>query len=65
MTATYTWDVSSTLDGYGSYGPDGDWGGYWGKRGPEFVDHLRSQFEHEIRTFDRHTQLLVYRPTLH
>jgi riboflavin biosynthesis pyrimidine reductase len=24
MTATYTWDVFSTLDGYGSFGPEGD-----------------------------------------
>ncbi|WP_219463324.1 dihydrofolate reductase family protein [Nonomuraea rhizosphaerae] len=39
MTATYTWDVYSTLDGYGSYGGDGDWGGYWGKQGPEFLDY--------------------------
>jgi dihydrofolate reductase len=39
MAATYTWDVFSTLDGYGSYGPDGDWGGYWGKQGPEFLDN--------------------------
>jgi dihydrofolate reductase len=38
MTATYTFDVFSTLDGYGSYGPGGDWGGYWGKHGPEFLD---------------------------
>ena len=38
MTALYTFDVFSTLDGYGSYGPDGDWGGYWGKQGPEFLD---------------------------
>ena len=38
MTATYTFDVFATLDGYGSYGPDGDWGGYWGKHGPEFLD---------------------------
>ena len=38
MTATYTWDVFSTLDGFGSYGEDGDWGGYWGKEGPEFLD---------------------------
>ncbi len=37
MTATYTWDIFSTLDGYGSYGPDGDWGGYWGKQGPELL----------------------------
>ena len=38
MTAIYTFDVFSTLDGYGSYGPEGDWGGYWGKQGPEFLD---------------------------
>jgi dihydrofolate reductase len=38
MSATYTFDVFATLDGYGSYGPDGDWGGYWGKHGPEFLD---------------------------
>jgi dihydrofolate reductase len=37
MTATYTFDAVATLDGYGSYGPDGDWGGYWGKQGPELV----------------------------
>ena len=37
MTALYTFDVFSTLDGYGSYGPGGDWGGYWGKQGPERV----------------------------
>ena len=29
MTTTYTFDIFSTLDGYGSYGPDGDWGGYF------------------------------------
>lgn len=28
MTAAYTWNVFSTLDVYGSYGPDGDCGGY-------------------------------------
>lgn len=38
MTALYTFDVFSTLDGYASYGPEGDWGGYWGKDGPEFLD---------------------------
>ena len=37
MTALYTFDVFSTLDGYGSYGPEGDWGGYWSKEGPEFL----------------------------
>jgi dihydrofolate reductase len=38
MTATYTFDVFSSLDGFGSYGPEGDWGGYWGKQGREFLD---------------------------
>jgi dihydrofolate reductase len=38
VTATYTWDVFCTLDGFGSYGEGGDWGGYWGKQGPEFLD---------------------------
>lgn len=44
MTATYTWDVFSTLDGYGSYGPGADWGGYWSKQGPELLDHRASLF---------------------
>ncbi|MGW4487895.1 dihydrofolate reductase family protein [Amycolatopsis sp. NPDC004368] len=35
MTATYTFDVFSSLDGYGSH--TGDWGGYWGKQGPELL----------------------------
>jgi dihydrofolate reductase len=45
MTATYTWDVFATLDGYGSYGPGGDWGGYWGKHGPEFLDRRHSMYD--------------------
>jgi dihydrofolate reductase len=49
MTATYTFDIFSTLDGYGSYGPDGDWGGYWGKQGPEFLDHRLAQYGWEQR----------------
>ncbi|WP_416975871.1 dihydrofolate reductase family protein [Streptomyces sp. 4F14] len=49
MTATYTWDVFSTLDGYGSYGPDGDWGGYWGKQGPEFLDNRLAAMREEQR----------------
>ena len=32
MTATYTFDVFSSLDGYGAAG--GDWTGYWGKQAP-------------------------------
>lgn len=45
MAATYTWDVFSTLDGYGSFGPDADWGGYWSKQGPELLAHRAAQFE--------------------
>jgi dihydrofolate reductase len=37
MTATYTFDVFSSLDGYGAH--SGDWGGYWGKQGSELLDH--------------------------
>ena len=42
MTTTYTFDIFCTLDGYGSYDHRGDWGGYWGKQGPELLEH-RSQ----------------------
>ena len=49
MTATYTFDVFATLDGYGSYGPEGDWGGYWGKQGPELVARRRSLYDHQQR----------------
>ena len=49
MTATYTFDVFSSLDGYGSYGGDGDWGGYWGKQGPELLEHRLASFDAEHR----------------
>ncbi len=49
MTATYTFDVFSSLDGYGSYGPQGDWGGYWGKQGPELLDHRLAVYGEEQR----------------
>ena len=40
MTATYTYDVFASLDGFGSYDTDrGNWGGYWGKQGPELLSH--------------------------
>jgi hypothetical protein len=35
--ATYTFDVFSSLDGYGAAGAD--WSGYWGKQGPELLEH--------------------------
>ena len=48
MTATYTFDVFSSLDGFGSY-DGGDWGGYWGKQGPEFLDHRLALYGEEQR----------------
>ena len=65
MSATYTFDVFSTLDGYGSYGPDGDWGGYWGKQGPELLEHRLASFDTEHRmvfgatTFGQFVQMLA------
>ena len=49
MTATYTFDIFSTLDGYGSYTANADWGGYWGKQGPEFLDHRLALYSAEQR----------------
>ena len=49
MSTTYTFDVFSSLDGYGSNGGDGDWGGYWGKQGPELLDHRLASFDAEQR----------------
>src|SRR5919106_5539124 len=65
MTATYTFDVFSSLDGYGSYGPPGDWGGYWGKQGPELLEHRLDSFGSDQRmvfgatTFRQFVQMLA------
>jgi len=48
MTVTYTFDVFSSLDGFGS-ASGGDWGGYWGKQGPELLDHRLAQYSGEQR----------------
>ncbi len=47
MTATYTFDVFSSLDGYGSAG--GNWGGYWGKQGPELLARRLAVYDAEQR----------------
>ncbi|MFF7379416.1 dihydrofolate reductase family protein [Streptomyces massasporeus] len=47
MTATYTFDVFSSLDGFGAAG--GDWTGYWGKQGPELLDHRLALYGGEQR----------------
>jgi dihydrofolate reductase len=63
MTATYTFDVFSSLDGYGSN--TGDWGGYWGKQGPELLDHRLALYDAEQRmvlganTFRAFAQMLA------
>lgn len=49
MPASYTFDVFSSLDGFGSYGGDGDWGGYWGKQGPELLEHRLAQYSDDQR----------------
>lgn len=49
MTATYTFDVFSSLDGFGSYNAHGDWGGYWGKQGPELLEHRLALYKDEQR----------------
>jgi hypothetical protein len=54
MTATYTFDVFSSLDGYGAAG--GDWTGYWGKQGPELLDRRLAVYGPEQRmVFGAHT----------
>jgi dihydrofolate reductase len=49
MTATYTFDIFSSLDGFGSYMPPADWGGYWGKQGPELLEHRLAAYDGEQR----------------
>jgi dihydrofolate reductase len=48
MTATYTFDVFSSLDGFGSV-DGGDWRGYWGKQGPELLGHRLDLYSREQR----------------
>jgi dihydrofolate reductase len=47
MTAIYTFDVFSSLDGYGS--TNGNWGGYWGKQGPQLLAHRLALYDAEQR----------------
>jgi dihydrofolate reductase len=47
MTATYTFDVFSSLDGYGA--ASANWSGYWGKQGPELLDHRLALYRAEQR----------------
>src|SRR3954465_14271260 len=63
MAATYTFDVFSTLDGFGT--ASANWTGYWGKQGPELLDHRLALYETEQRmvfganTYRAFTQILA------
>jgi dihydrofolate reductase len=63
MTVTYTFDVFSSLDGYGGVS-GGDWGGYWGKQGPELLAHRLALYGPEQRmvlgrnTYQQFAQML-------
>jgi dihydrofolate reductase len=62
MTATYTFDVFvfSSLDGYGS--ASANWTGYWGKQGPELLDHRLALYGAEQRmVFGANTHRLFAR----
>jgi hypothetical protein len=47
MTATYTFDVFSSLDSRGAAG--GDRTGYWSKQGTELLDHRLALYSEEQR----------------
>jgi dihydrofolate reductase len=47
MTATYTFDIFASLDGFGSH--HGEWGGYWGKQGPELLARRFETYEQQNR----------------
>jgi dihydrofolate reductase len=48
MPATYTFDVFSSLDGFGGVS-GGSWGGYWGKQGPELLSHRLALYGEQQR----------------
>jgi dihydrofolate reductase len=47
MSATYTFDVFTSLDGFGAAG--GNWTGYWGKQGPELLAHRLDLYSEDQR----------------
>jgi hypothetical protein len=68
ITATCTFDVFSSLDGFGGVS-DASWGGYWGKQGPELLDHRLGLYGAEQRmvfganTYRAFARMLASRPT--
>ena len=53
MTASYTFDVFSSLDGYGAAG--GNWTGYWGKQGPELLERRLGLYAGQRMVFGANT----------
>src|SRR5258708_1899533 len=47
MPATYTFDVFPSRDGFGA--ASGNWSGYWGKQGPELLDHRLALYGEQQR----------------
>lgn len=47
MTASNTFDVFSSLDGYGA--ASANWSGYWGRQGPELLDRRLTLYRKEQR----------------
>ncbi len=47
MAATYTFDVFSSLDGFGA--ASANWSGYWGKQGPELLARRLALYQVEQR----------------
>jgi dihydrofolate reductase len=45
--ATYTFDVFSSLDRYGA--ASANWSGYWGKQGPELLEHRLALYSEDQR----------------
>jgi dihydrofolate reductase len=61
MSATYTADMFSTVDGYGAPQP-GTWGGYWDKESTELADHRAALYaEPQRMVFGANTLALLAR----
>ena len=48
MTAPYTADLFTTLDGFGAPQP-GAWGGYWDKQSTAWLEHRRAEYAEQQR----------------
>jgi dihydrofolate reductase len=61
VTASYTADIFTTVDGYGAPQP-GTWGGYWDKQSPEWLEHRLALYgEQQRMVFGANTLQLLAR----